>query len=222
MNFSKSALDRLGERLRKGEVIATEDAAGYEAYRLSFTHAMREAITQASNAIDFADPPSSRFKTLESVVAKLRRTRTRLSVMQDIAGLRFTVPSLHAQELAAGMLGDAFLGCRVTDYRETPQNGCRAIHIIAPTRAGRHVEIQIRTQLQSQWANISEQAAGRYGTELKYGAGDPELLVRLNALSETGRELERMLESLGERLGDFDAMQPGEEAPGRGGGNRCP
>jgi ppGpp synthetase/RelA/SpoT-type nucleotidyltranferase len=80
--------------------------------------------------------------------------------------------------------------------------------LIVPTRDGRHVEIQVRTAIQSQWANISEQAAGRFGMELKYGGGDRSLLERLTILSETGRQLEVAMGRLEVVMGDFVAGHP--------------
>ena len=48
---------------------------------------------------------------------------------------------------------------------------------------GRQVEIQVRTELLHQWAEMCEALADRFGTELKYGGEVGELRYTLNTIS---------------------------------------
>ena len=89
--MSRSAVDRLGERLRKSAAIGPEDAAAYSEYRAGFS----DALGEIQEAIAGMGLPllgqTARLKTLESTQAKLQRESIRLSQIQDIAGCRVTV-----------------------------------------------------------------------------------------------------------------------------------
>jgi hypothetical protein len=60
------------------------------------------------------------------------------------------------------------------DRRSKPSYGYRAVHVI-PSITGKPVEIQLRTQLQHLWAELSETLAFRFYVGLKYGEDVPEL-----------------------------------------------
>ena len=79
------------------------------------------------------------------VVAKLKRQKTRLSTMQDIAGCRIVVPGIVQQDEAVGKIQEAFDILRTDDLREEPHSGYRAVHVIVTVPKGHRVEIQIRT-----------------------------------------------------------------------------
>src|SRR5439155_5107176 len=95
---------------------------------------------------------TSRLKTVQTIVEKLVREKTRLSVMQDIAGLRIVDDlTLPEQDALAGRIAAAFGGAHVDDRRAKPSHGYRAVHVIAEID-GCPVEIQVRTRLQDLWA----------------------------------------------------------------------
>jgi hypothetical protein len=166
---------------------------------------------------------------------KLRRTRgMELSRVQDLAGARFTVDDLDAQDEAEASICKFYadLGCpvRVTDRRTDPRFGYRAVHVIVTIEA-MPVEIQIRTELQDSWAQIVERLADRWGRGIRYGEApnDPERRIRsgetltltrqeavagLISLSETmyrleiGRKLSRAAEKQGAHLAVMLAKRP--------------
>ena len=142
-------------------------------------------------------PITSRAKTLEAILAKLRRQPTSLARMQDIAGSRIVVPSLEAQQIVVegvvAMFEDEHVA--TTDNRQTgDRHGYRAVHVIVRVD-GRFAEIQVRTRAQDGWANLVEamddamvkrvledhpQAAieaVRKGIDFKHGVGPPETLA---------------------------------------------
>ncbi|MCX8005894.1 MAG: hypothetical protein N2688_13235 [Burkholderiaceae bacterium] len=131
-------------------------------------------------------------KTVNSIVAKLRRERVRLSQMQDIAGCRIVVPDIPAQVTTLAEIGAAFPSAKVYDRRSKPSHGYRAVHVVVHVN-GKAVEIQIRTELQDLWAQISEQLSDVWDPELKYGKGSAKarkFLLETSALVENVERLE--------------------------------
>ena len=57
------------------------------------------------------------------------------------------------------------------------------MHIIA-TAQSRPVEIQVRTELQHLWAQLSERLSDARGSAIKYGGGDPDIRQRLSEMSD--------------------------------------
>jgi ppGpp synthetase/RelA/SpoT-type nucleotidyltranferase len=94
--------------------------------------------------------------------------------MQDIAGCRLIVPTLHEQDELVRQLLDLFPGAPIDDRRETPSFGYRAVHVL-PRIDGHSVEIQVRTRIEDQWAELSEKLADLFGIEVKYGGGPAEI-----------------------------------------------
>jgi hypothetical protein len=180
---SVSQVNRLGERLRKG-LTTPGDLQALAAYQRSFEPALATAMARVRlvTARDLASRPE---KSVRSIVRKLRREKTRLSKMQDLAGFRVVVNDIKEQDdLVARILatpGD----WTVSDRRVEPVHGYRAVHLVF--RENRWlVEVQVRTNLQHLWANISE-ALDReaVGDEVKYGQGPPEVIRPLGLLSIT-------------------------------------
>src|SRR5208337_3632038 len=92
---SKTQIDQLGDRLRKGEV-SDEHIGLLESYRFSFAEAYEEVVACIQNAAQL-EPTGRRAKSTTSIIEKLRRETIRLSQMQDIAGCRIVVASLLVQ-----------------------------------------------------------------------------------------------------------------------------
>src|SRR6266849_269436 len=109
----------------------------------------------------------------------------RLSQMQDIAGCRLIVDDFESQQVIVRRLHRqlAPLGkVKSVDRRRRPSHGYRAVHLIV-TVDGKPVEIQVRTLYQHLWAELSESAADRYGSQVKYG-GKEIVLLEANALED--------------------------------------
>jgi ppGpp synthetase/RelA/SpoT-type nucleotidyltranferase len=70
------------------------------------------------------------------------------------------------------------------------------------------VEIQVRTELQHSWAELSEKIADRFGIEVKYGGGAAEIQDVLKATAGLCADVESKLEVKwpgDERVGHFKA-----------------
>lgn len=93
---SKTQIDKLGDRLRKGD-IREDDLRQLDAYRRSFAGPYEEVAATIRNATGL-DPTGRPAKSTSSVGEKLRRDTTmRLTQMQDIAGCRLVVQDVLAQ-----------------------------------------------------------------------------------------------------------------------------
>lgn len=191
---SKNALKKLGERLGSGVEPTLTDDALLNDFILSYDEpaaVVQDLVTQAGYA------STSRLKTRGTLIEKLARDpQTKLPSVQDVAGLRVTVENRVEQDLAADRIRSALeaSGCavRVVDRRETPTHGYRAIHLIA-TALSVPVEIQIRTELQDLWAQVSERMGDVFGRAIRYGGpplptSDPEQDASRAALVSVHRE----------------------------------
>lgn len=184
--ISKTQIDQLGNRLRKGQ-ISDDDLRMLDAYRESFAEPYDEVVAVIRRAASLE--PVGRWKTNISIIAKLLRERTmRLGRMQDIAGCRVVVDGILKQDSVVDQLVRAFPTAKVQDRRKRPTHGYRAVHLIATAR-DKLVEIQVRTELQHLWAQQSELLADRIDPSIKYG-GNPDIQHILSVTSDAVSRLE--------------------------------
>jgi ppGpp synthetase/RelA/SpoT-type nucleotidyltranferase len=138
---------------------------------------------------------AQRLKRKPQIVEKLKRSSTRLSQMQDIAGCRALLPDVAAVEAArARLLKNTARWYSVKDeddYRADgrPDTGYRAVHLKL-VRDERAVEVQLRTILQHAWAEAVERTGERTNFALKAGEGPPEVLDFFRAASDAFALLE--------------------------------
>jgi ppGpp synthetase/RelA/SpoT-type nucleotidyltranferase len=181
--MSKSQLDKLGSRLRNSIAPDDEDLVLLDQYRERFKAVNDAVVSELGKLTTFAI--ESRHKSVPSIVAKLRRRQpARLSAIQDLAGARIIVPGLHAQDDLVRQLVAEYPDATLDDKRERPTYSYRAVHVII--HAPLPYEVQIRTEIQHAWAQLSERLADRHGFELKYGGGPPNVAQALAEYSEFG------------------------------------
>ena len=147
---SKSQIDRLGDRLRAGN-IDEEDLRLLDRYRLSFSEAYEFVVRKIRDDLRY-EPTGRPAKSTTSISEKLRRETIRLTQIQDIAGCRIVTPDMLDQVLVVNELEYQFKGAIIVDRRENPSHGYRAVHVIVQHH-GKLVEIQVRTALQHLWGN---------------------------------------------------------------------
>jgi Region found in RelA / SpoT proteins len=170
-SLSKTQINKLGDRLRLASSPTAEDRDALEQLRLEYDPSLAEAQQIVES---LGETATSRLKTVGTIIEKLRRDATRLSVMQDIAGLRIVKEmSLSEQTALANRIERAFGGGRVIDRRVSPSSGYRAVHAIVEV-SGCPVEIQVRTSHQDQWAQLAERIADIVGRDIRYGALPPD------------------------------------------------
>ena len=132
------------------------------------------------------EPTGRPAKSTSSIIEKLQRESLRLAQMQDIAGCRLIVDNSYTQDTVSNSLMQHLsrdgIQRSMIDRRTNPSNGYRAIHIVA-TWSERHVEIQIRTELQHLWAEFSEKLSDIIDYKIKYGGGAEEIQTVLQDTS---------------------------------------
>jgi len=213
MELSKTQIDRLGERLKKGD-ITEADLRLLDSYRRSFTEAY-EVVILAIRAVLSLEPTGRPAKSTTSISDKLRRESIRLTQIQDIAGCRLTVSDIAEQEEVVQFLSTIFEDTIIVDRRQNPSHGYRAVHVIVRHQA-KMVELQVRTSLQHLWAEFSEKVSDLAGPAIKYGGGDESiqtflaessnLFSKIEALEERFEEGQTRL-SAGSELTDEEKQQ---------------
>jgi ppGpp synthetase/RelA/SpoT-type nucleotidyltranferase len=112
---------------------------------------------------------TARLKTSNTIIEKLRRDKTRLAQMQDIAGVRIVKDmGIAEQDRLVKGIAELFPEHTIVDRRQKPNHGYRAVHVIARVD-GMPVEIQVRTAVQSAWAQAIERLGDRIGRGIRYG-----------------------------------------------------
>ena len=224
--ISKSALDRLGVRMAAAEQIA---AADLEQFQVVEAICAETANLMVEHLSDLGYSAAPRAKTIGTLVDKLLRQHTRLSQVQDLAGVRFVVTNRLAQDEAVTAVSQMCqtLGYRfkVDDLRDDPSYGYRAVHVIAFVGQV-PVEIQIRTELQDSWAQIVEFQGERWGRGIRYG-NDPEqadtrvgqsgftrrlvleLLMKLSEIMSGAESIRVQAAALGGMQEQFDQLRAG-------------
>lgn len=203
--WSAKQLRKLGESIRDG-LVAKPGLPSYDDVMLYYNDVAAETQDLIAG-LDWTTlldrrpfEVTSRPKTIDTLRQKLVRDRsTPLSNVQDIAGVRFEAEmSLDEQDAVAnaisGLFGQSPERC-VHDLRTQPHSGYRAVHLWL--RLPARVEVQIRTHVQSSWANMYESVADVLGREIRYGAfpTDPDMKRFVIELQRMSVEDIRGLES---------------------------
>jgi putative GTP pyrophosphokinase len=188
--MNKSEVDRLGERLR--QKMTAVDLRLLDEYRREFRAAYDLVIDRIRSELKL-ETSGRPAKSTTAIVDKLRRGTIRLAQMQDVAGSRIVVADIATQEQLMAAL-EAMFDCVLVDRRSKPSHGYRAVHIIVQ-ECGRPVEIQLRTQLQHAWAELSEKLADLFGGDVKYGSGPERVRRVLDLCSELVAEFEQHLDA---------------------------
>jgi putative GTP pyrophosphokinase len=170
------------------ERLKEDDVRQLDAYRRSFADAYEEIVGTIRDATQL-DPTGRPAKSTTSIIEKLRRETIRLTQMQDIAGCRLVVRDVSAQDEVVERLKSALREAVIIDRRKQPRYGYRAVHIIATAR-GKAIEVQVRTELQHLWAQLSEKLSDVLDPTIKYGGGSPVVRDVLSGSSDNVAELE--------------------------------
>ncbi len=180
-------MEALGKRLVKYSPPASDDIELLQKLLLAYDEALATAVDLVRDHLGYE--PTSRIKTTSTILDKLRRHGgSILKGMQDLAGMRI-VSDCDRQEqdrLAEDLMRlFAEYGSplpRLVDRRECPSHGYRAVHVIIYIN-GASVEIQLRTKLQHEWADLFEKLADRVGRGIRYGESPehwPDQVAMLN------------------------------------------
>jgi len=186
--ISGSQLKKLTRRLRDGTE-TPEDLHALADIRIYYRQVLERAHNEVARLCaetPYAEPMAPRVKTLRTTMQKLHRQPDLHSLAQirDLAGLRVVVHGTRANQdnvvaRIAARLADGDRPAKIIDRRLDPRAGYRAVHLEI-RREGILIEVQVRTALQHQWAELFERTADRLGRGLRYGE-----LVQLTPEAET-------------------------------------
>lgn len=171
--LSRGEISRLGAVMRVG--VLTNDSPMWATYEVFLNRCdqirdiLEREIRASLNSHDVVI--TGRTKSRDTLREKLIRTPTiQLPNIDDLIGIRIVGEfSLREQDRIAKILSsDLERKCKIKDRRKEPVSGYRALHLI-PRVEELHAEIQIRTLLQSQWADLFERRADTWGRQIRYG-----------------------------------------------------
>lgn len=184
MELSKSQIDKLGDRLKRGN-ITEADLRLLDQYRRSFSPAYETVINAIRNDLGL-EPTGRPAKSTTSISDKLRRESIRLTQIQDIAGCRLIVQDVTRQDSVVQSLSALFDSATIIDRRQRPSHGYRAVHVVVSCQ-GKLIEVQVRTEFQHLWAELSEKYSDVIDPTIKYGGGDENIQgVLINLSSAIG------------------------------------
>jgi ppGpp synthetase/RelA/SpoT-type nucleotidyltranferase len=158
---------------------------------------------------------TGRLKNTSTILDKLRRTKTRLAQMQDIAGLRVVLKNnayLDQDAWVPRIVVAAGLdSSRVIDIRDKPHSGYRAVHVVGK-RDGYNVELQVRTHLQHLWAQVYERIADAWGRGIRYGhpPTDPGATMEITGGRVSREEIISYMQELSTQIHEAGASQERE------------
>lgn len=115
---------------------------------------------------------SQRLERIPTIIDKLRREPgMNLGRMADIGGCRAVLRDVDEVRRVQSRYAGAAVTVRTRDYVEQPKSdGYRAVHVIVRYH-GRLIEVQLRTQVQHEWAYTVESVTSRFGLDIKAGGG---------------------------------------------------
>ena len=183
--LTTSQVDRLGKRLAEAAKPSPDDLRMLSQFRHQFGPALDRVLVEVRgcpmlpSGFVLTTRPE---KTTGAIVAKLRREHTRLSRMREVAGCRLVVERRVQQEAVVADLWSPHPDWEGIDRRTDPRYGYRAIHLVA-TDVGGLVEVQVRTQLQQVWADLSE-SLERVFPGVKYGEAPAAVHETLRRFSD--------------------------------------
>ena len=125
---TKSEIDRIGDKLRKTQPPDEGLLEQLQQSRAVYDGTMARVHGFVASLLGLA--PTSRIKTVNTIVEKLIRSKTRLSSMQDIAGVRVVLgeqADIGTQDVVVAQLVAAFGKAKVDDLRGAPRHGYRAV-----------------------------------------------------------------------------------------------
>ena len=167
---SLSAMDGLGRALRDGTMTQTdfdllaELRSAWRDERSWWEESLRRVCTRADVTV------TGRVKNLGTLREKLHRMNGGLSTIRDVVGVRVVAHGGRFEQLWTFVdVGEVARNhsMKFIDRISDPRFGYRALHLEV-RRNGVRAEVQIRSQLQHEWAEAMERFADKAGRDVRY------------------------------------------------------
>lgn len=195
-NFNRTGIKKSAKALAEG------DFSEKNINDLHFLRKIRSNIfpiyfVEIQNALkNFTYNFSGRLKRFETILRKLKRQSSDVTMMADIIGYRIIVPSISQQELIINNLKKYF-NKDFKDYRSR-NDGYRAVHFNIDIEKDENgipqvFEIQVRTIFQNIWSNYSES----YGEIIKE-------IKSSNNLGSDAENIVKWLRLLSKKIYEFE------------------
>lgn len=168
----------LGKRLTATAPPDSDDLALLNSLLLEYDDALQVAVERLENALGIRT--TTRLKTVGTILEKPRRSGGgSLPNVYDLAGIRIVEDFgwIEQDEIVRNiesLFPDGLKEPKVLDRRLESNHGYRAVHVIVYVGT-LPVEIQVRTELQHEWANTFEKLADFVGRDIRYGGSPDEL-----------------------------------------------
>ncbi|MDO9355770.1 MAG: RelA/SpoT domain-containing protein [Solirubrobacteraceae bacterium] len=170
--LSRTQIEKLGKRLVAGDRPDPDDLLLLNELQLAYREVLATTVERVAAVVPYK--PTSRVKTQSTTLDKLRLNGgSWLSSIQDLGGMRLVGSfDRNGQDAVVGAIVDVFADAdrapKVVDRRERPSSGYRAVHVVVfPERVP--IEVQVRTALQHEWADLFEKLADFVGRGIRYG-----------------------------------------------------
>lgn len=180
---SKSRVNKAGRRIRQSlrlesltsDMTWHEDVEIVRAHRAAHRQPMVTANVSVRKYCSRQGLPASitqRLKRLDTILDKLSREPTlQLGNMQDIGGVRVVLHSVDDIWTMLDWLRRNHPDAQVSDYVTQPRSsGYRAVHVVAQWGSDprKPVEIQLRSKVMHNWADMVEEASALLGINYKH------------------------------------------------------
>ncbi len=195
---SKTQIDRLGDRLRRGALVEA-DIRMLDEYRRSFGEAYENVVRTIRERLQL-DPTGRPAKSTGSIIDKLKRESIRLSQVQGIAGCRI-VCNGRARTGPRRRFGVSSLPWSIGGRPPRDPQSWLSCGYVIESIGGQLIEIQIRSRLQHLWAELSEKFSDIADPAIKYGGGSEnirELLTGASAIVDMYEQAEKISASSAE------------------------
>jgi ppGpp synthetase/RelA/SpoT-type nucleotidyltranferase len=170
--MTRSQVERLGERLLGSRPPAASDLEALHDVLVIYADALADAVAIVHDGTGLV--PTSRVKNTGTILEKLDRYGgSWLKSIQDLAGMRIVGGfdrdgQDQLVERLVALFDHGGRSPRLVDRREHPVQGYTAVHVVVFVD-DLPVEIQVRTRLQHEWADLFEKLADRVGRGIRYG-----------------------------------------------------
>ncbi len=212
MKLSNKAIDRIGGELATGNKSDQELLEQLQRFRVSHKLALSKvfnAVCEKSTKIRKAAIVTYRIKRIDSIIRKLERLPNRkLSKMGDIGGCRCIVKNDSQVYKLRDEIGELFPIRKENDYIKFPTSkGYKSLHLYLDVPdENKQIELQIRNQVDHNWATLVEISDVIFDAGLKEYSKDQRLMQFHLLLSKNSLDFNEMRE-VAKIIADYDYIE---------------